>query len=57
MTKALITALNRGFAPKPRGLPYPRREAGARNFWPLPTGYCGFWASQGLLEASVCVPP
>jgi len=55
--KALIEALNRGFAPGRAAHPTLAGRQGPGYSGPRPIGYCQVWARQGLLDASVCVPP
>ena len=55
--RALIEALNRGFTPCRAAHPTLAGRQGPGCSGPSHIGYCQFWARQGLLDASVCVPP
>ena len=56
-SKALIEALNRGFTPGRAAHPTLAGRQGPGCSGPCHRGYCQVWARQGLLDASVCVPP
>ena len=55
--RALIEALNRDSAPCRAAHPTLAGRQGPGCSGPRHKGYSQVWARQGLLDASVCVPP